>query len=215
MSKIHEIRPSSWDHLKLHQILRDWRDKRVLVIGDVGVDRYVLGLVERISPEAPVPIVLVQEEQLKLGLAANVADNVQALEAEAVLVGVVGKDRSAQDFRVLLKGAGVSSGSLITDSSRRTVLKERVVSDRQQLLRVDYESQHGLEPRVEKQVLSKISELLRSCDVVLLEDYAKGFLSKSLASEIFRRARAAGKIVTVDPHPKSPLGNYRGAHVLT
>ncbi|MGZ3689624.1 MAG: hypothetical protein ACXVBW_15075, partial [Bdellovibrionota bacterium] len=99
MSKIHEIRPSSWDHLKLHQILRDWRDKRVLVIGDVGVDRYVLGLVERISPEAPVPIVLVQEEQLKLGLAANVADNVQALEAEAVLVGVVGKDRSAQDFR--------------------------------------------------------------------------------------------------------------------
>ncbi|MGZ3688191.1 MAG: bifunctional heptose 7-phosphate kinase/heptose 1-phosphate adenyltransferase, partial [Bdellovibrionota bacterium] len=76
-------------------------------------------------------------------------------------------------------------------------------------------SQHGLEPRVEKQVLSKISELLRSCDVVLLEDYAKGFLSKSLASEIFRRARAAGKIVTVDPHPKSPLGNYRGAHVLT
>src|SRR5882724_2200121 len=92
---------------RIKEILKAIRGRKVLVIGDVGVDRYTTGLVERISPEAPVPIVLVEEEKLKLGLAANVADNVQALGGVPLLVGVVGKDRAAQDFKGLLRAAGI------------------------------------------------------------------------------------------------------------
>src|ERR1700676_4730888 len=115
-----EVQPTQWNRPRLSGFLNGIRGRRVLVIGDVGVDRYTIGTVERISPEAPVPIVLVQEEQLKLGLAANVADNIKALGGVPLLVGVVGRDRGAQDFRVLLRQVGVSPTHLVVDRSRRT-----------------------------------------------------------------------------------------------
>src|SRR6186997_2865931 len=121
MQTRHEWSPRSvgWDRDRLEGVLSACAGKRILVIGDVGLDRYTIGLVERISPEAPVPIVLVEEEKLKLGLAANVADNVQALGGVAWLTGVVGKDRTAEDFRALLKGAGIKPAFLVVDPSRR------------------------------------------------------------------------------------------------
>src|SRR6185312_1937250 len=128
--KMHPITPSSWDRGRLSQLIVQNQNKRILVVGDVGLDRYTIGSVERISPEAPVPIVLVQEEKLKLGLAANVADNITALGATPYLVGVVGKDRPADDFRELLKSRGIKTQYLVADSTRRTVLKERIVSER-------------------------------------------------------------------------------------
>ena len=176
------LHPSTWNKERLKAILRGKLGKKVLVIGDVGVDRYTIGVVERISPEAPVPIVLVTSEQFKLGLAANVADNIKVLGGVPLLVGIVGQDRSATDFRQLLKGAGVGSSHLIVDRSRRTVLKDRVVSDRQQLLRVDFESPHPIAREVEKSVLDKIEALLPQVDAVIIEDYAKGLLSERLSS---------------------------------
>lgn len=214
--KIELIRPQDWERGRLREILRRKMPRRkVLVIGDVGVDRYTIGSVERISPEAPVPIVRVEDEQHKLGLAANVADNVQALGGIPLLVGVVGEDRTAQDFKKLLKVSSIGSQHLIADSRRRTVLKERVVSDRQQLLRVDYETHGPLQSSVEARLLKKVNQLLPSCDCVVVEDYAKGLLSERLAHAIFAASKKAGKFVAVDPNQKTSLSFYRGASVLT
>ncbi len=190
-------------------------NKKILVAGDVGVDKYTIGLVERISPEAPVPIVLVDEEKRKLGLAANVADNVRALGGIPLLTGIVGKDVAAADFRGLLESAGISSRHLVVDPSRRTVFKERIVSERQQLLRVDYESQFPVSRQVERQILARARLLLRHGDAVILEDYAKGTLSGEVASGLFKLAKNAGKFVAVDPNGKTPVERYRGAFVLT
>ncbi len=215
MPKIDRIHPGSWNKAKLKQILKQAAGKKILVIGDVGVDRYTNGIVERISPEAPVPIVTVQSEQHKLGLAANVADNVRALGAQAFLVGVIGGDRSAHDFKSLLKSAGISSSHLITDKSRRTVLKERVVSDRQQLIRVDYENQTSISSEVEKKLLQQIRKLISQVDAVILEDYAKGVLTQHFAHAVIAIAKKAKKVIAVDPNTKTPAGYYKGAYVLT
>lgn len=214
-AKFEVILSHRWDRKRLESILSGQRGKRILVIGDVGVDRYTVGVVERISPEAPVPIVLVESEQLKLGLAANVADNIVVLGGTPLLVGVVGKDRAGTDFRALLRSSGIKSTGLITDPRRRTVLKERVVSDRQQLLRIDFESQFPVGSAVEAQILARVTALLPRVDAVVLEDYAKGMLSTRLIQSIFKRSRAAGKLIAVDPNAKSELEAYRGATFLT
>lgn len=213
--RFEQMHPSAWDKTRLRAVLEKKLSGKVLVVGDIGVDRYTVGLVERISPEAPVPVVLVQDEQLKLGLAANVADNVQALGGTPWLVGVLGSDRGGQDFRNLLKSVGISSVHLVTDRSRRTVLKDRVVSERQQLLRIDHESAHAIDRAVEEQVIAKVRSLIPRSDAVILEDYAKGLVSRKLASEIFSLARRHRKTVTVDPNSKTPVESYKGASVLT
>ena len=205
----------TWNKHRMREILHACAGKTILVVGDVGVDRYTLGTVERISPEAPVPVVSVEDEQLKLGLAANVADNIRALGGRPCLVGVVGRDRSAQDFRALLKNQKIAASYLITDPTRRTVVKERIVSERQQLLRVDYESVHPIAKEIESAILKKVRESISQADVLILQDYAKGMLSEGLAKSIFSIAKAAGKAVAVDPNAKTPVHFYRGAYVLT
>jgi rfaE bifunctional protein kinase chain/domain len=211
-----EMRAGDWERGRLKELLRrKMRMRRVLVVGDVGVDRYTIGAVERISPEAPVPIVLVQEELLKLGLAANVADNVQALGGIPLLLGVVGEDRIVQDFKKLLRATRISAQHLVLDPHRRTVLKERIVSDRQQLLRVDYETLTPLAPATQAQVLKHFKKLLADCDVVVLEDYQKGLIDEHSAGQLIRAARKAGKVVAVDPNAKTPVAWYRGATFLT
>ncbi len=213
--KFETIPPSHWNKTLLRKALADLSRKRILVIGDVGIDRYTIGDVERISPEAPVPVVWVQEEKHKLGLAANVADNVKTLGGIPFLVGLVGRDRGAQDFRALLRSASIVSNHLVVDATRRTVLKERVVSDRQQLLRIDYESKHELGAVSERALLTKIRALVRRVDGVILEDYGKGMVTRALAREVFSICRKAGRFVAVDPNPRTPLDFYRGATVLT
>jgi rfaE bifunctional protein kinase chain/domain len=213
--KVRPINGSDWDRPRLKKVLHSFGDKKILVIGDVGIDRYIMGSVERISPEAPVPIVAVQEERLKLGLAANVADNVKTLGGTPLLVGLIGSDRAADDFRGLLKNAGISSGYLVRDGERRTVLKERIVSERQQLLRVDYENLEAISAKTEKLFLQKLKELVSRADAVILEDYAKGLLSRKLAHEIFVAAKKKGKIVAVDPNVKTGVAFYKGATLLT
>ncbi len=200
---------------RLEALLSNFSKKRVLVVGDVGIDRYTVGEVERISPEAPVPIVRVTGEMHKLGLASNVADNIQALSSHCHLVGTIGKDRFAGEFKALLSKMKVSTRGLIVDSTRRTIVKERVVSDRQQLLRVDYESPHAVSPKIEKQILARVKSLIRECDIVILQDYAKGMVSRELAQEIFSIARRAKKIIAVDPNQKTPANYYEGASFIT
>jgi rfaE bifunctional protein kinase chain/domain len=203
---------------RFQKLVKDFSRRRILVVGDIGIDRYVTGAVERISPEAPVPVVFVTSEVHKLGLAANVSDNIRALGGDSELVGVVGKDRNASEIRGLLKQAKISDRGLIADVGRRTIVKERIVSDRQQLLRIDYETPSPVGSRAESAILTRVKAALRgrtAADAVIVQDYAKGMLSVGLVRAIVKAARAARKPVLMDPNAKSSLEFYAGATFMT
>jgi rfaE bifunctional protein kinase chain/domain len=210
-----ELSPARWNEKRLTDALSAFDGKKILVVGDVGVDRYTEGRVERISPEAPVPILQVTGEKHKLGLAANVADNIQAVGGTPMLVGLVGTDSGGETFRKLLREVGISDRNLVTDSSRRTILKERIVSDRQQLLRVDYEDPHAISSEMDQRVLDEVERALSASDTLIIEDYAKGLLKPSLCAEIVSMARSKKKWIAADPNPRSPVSNYRGVSLLT
>src|ERR1700742_1085321 len=159
---------------------------RLIVVGDVGIDEYVLGDVRRISPEAPVPVLEVQTQDSRLGLAANVAQNVASLGGEALLVAVVGQDAAADQFRGMLKSADVSPDHLIVDSSRPTTRKLRVMSGHHHIVRVDYEHKKYLSPDVERQLVDKVKSLLPKADGVIVQDYAKGALNEESLQAIIQ-----------------------------
>lgn len=200
---------------KLSNHFNAFKKLKVLIVGDVGIDRYTHGVVERISPEAPVPVVRVTEERLKLGLAANVAENISLFGAEVELVGLIGEDRWSVDFLKLLKDRKLSSQGLVKDSSRQTIVKERVVSDRQQLLRVDYETTGEISQKIEKSIFKKIENGLKTADIFIIQDYAKGMLTAPLMEKMLNAAKSKGVIVAVDPNAKSPAELYRTCSFLT
>jgi D-glycero-beta-D-manno-heptose-7-phosphate kinase len=188
---------------------------RLIVVGDVGIDEYVLGDVRRISPEAPVPVLEVQSQDSRLGLAANVAQNVASLGGEALLVAVVGQDGAADQFRGMLKSADVAPDHLIVDSSRPTTRKLRVMSGHHHIVRVDYEHKKYISAEVEKRLVEKVKSLLAKADGVIIEDYAKGALSEVSLQAIISASHAAGKKVFVDPNRSTPASFYNGADVIT
>jgi D-glycero-beta-D-manno-heptose-7-phosphate kinase len=182
---------------------------RVLVVGDAMLDRYFFGDVERISPEAPVPVVRVTREEARLGGAANVALNVKALGANATLITVVGNDEPAVRLQGLLREKGVDS-ILGTDAKLHTCVKLRIIGRAQQLVRVDFESQPDHE--VLADMLSDYSRVLPQHDAVLFSDYGKGGLAH--IPRMIELARAAGKPVLVDPKGVDYV-RYTGATVIT
>lgn len=199
----------------LKELVNGFAGKKIGVIGDIGVDRYTHGLVERISPEAPVPIVLVESEHLKLGIASNVADNVQALGGIPLLLGAVGEDRAAEDFYKLLDQLNISKKWIISDRTRRTVLKERIVSGSQQLLRVDYEHTHPLNLHARNSFLKNLVDICQEASVLIVEDYAKGLLDEELIQTTIKAASSRGVPVLVDPNEKTSLSCYKGAFLIT
>jgi rfaE bifunctional protein kinase chain/domain len=182
---------------------------RVLVVGDVMLDRYWYGDATRISPEAPVPVLLWQREEMRPGGAANVARNCAALGARTRLLSVVGRDAAGGAIARLLKREGVTA-SLHRDASIRTTQKLRVVHRKHQLLRVDMESPPSKEVLASK--LAEFRAALADCDVVLLSDYGKGGLAHIVT--MIREARKAGRRVLVDPKGDD-YARYKGASVLT
>ena len=196
-------------------LLSDFKTRRIAVLGDVGIDRYTQGTVDRISPEAPVPIVFVQSEFLKLGLATNVADNIVALGGKPEIVGVVGKDKDAHDLIALMKVKKLSSSRLIVDPSRRTILKERIVAETQQMLRVDYESTHPVASSIQKKVQDAFLKSILTADALIIEDYAKGLLTQSMIKVAISAAKKRKIPVLIDPHQRTPVEWYQGATVLT
>ena len=182
---------------------------RVLVVGDAMLDRYWFGQVERISPEAPVPVVLVQREEERLGCAANVALNVRRLGAGATLLTVMGDDEPAHALVRLLQREGVQR-VLGQDPALRTTIKLRVVGRSQQLLRVDFENRPDHE--LLAQMLDDFERVLPEHDAVLFSDYGKGGLTH--IPRMIELARAAGKPVLIDPKG-SDYGRYAGATVIT
>ena len=182
---------------------------RVLVVGDAMLDRYWFGAVERISPEAPVPVVRVNREEERLGGAANVALNVKALGARTTLLTAVGDDEPARSLRRLLEREGIVS-LLGSDPKLYTIVKLRVIGRSQQLIRVDFENQP--EHEVLAQMLADYERVLPDHDAVLFSDYGKGGLTH--IPRMIELARAAGRPVLVDPKG-SDYGSYAGADVIT
>jgi len=201
------------DYISTH--LPRLKNGRVLIVGDVGVDEYVLGQVRRISPEAPVPVVEVESEEARLGLSANVAQNVSSLGGEPLLLGVIGADACGDLLRRLLAEAQVSSDNLIVDQSRPTTRKLRVMVQNHHIVRVDYERRQFLSKEFEKLVISRVRELMPTLSSVIIQDYAKGVISENLAQAVIQEAKANKKPVLVDPHRTTPLSYYRGADLMT
>lgn len=182
-------------------ILRKLENRYVLIIGDVMLDRYLMGHVSRISPEAPVPVVLQQETHDRLGGAANVALNIRALGAEPILCSVVGDDPDGYALQRMLAPAGMSSEGLIFSKTRKTTVKTRVLGNNQQILRIDQEDAHDLQAAEEHELIRRVSGILDKypADAVIFQDYNKGVLTASVIGTLLDIARQQGILTTVDP----------------
>jgi D-beta-D-heptose 7-phosphate kinase/D-beta-D-heptose 1-phosphate adenosyltransferase len=188
---------------------------RVLVVGDVMVDQFTVGRVSRISPEAPVPVVAFERDEFRAGGAANVALNIRALGAEPDLIGLVGADAGADHLRDLLSAADVKRQGLMTDDTRRTTTKVRVVTTRnQQVARVDYESDEPPSARIEDALIDQVEARVRRAAAVVVSDYLKGIVTRRLMASLVAVAQEHGVPVLVDP--KIPhLEFYAGATLVT
>lgn len=195
-------------------ILDNLSKTKVLVVGDVILDRYWWGNVDRISPEAPVPIVRLDRTTLAAGGAANVAANIAGLGAEALLLGVVGEDIEANMLAGELEKAGVSPSHLVLAPRRPTVVKTRIIAHSQQVVRVDQEIDRTLDKEVKGILVSALRQLLPACDIVVVSDYDKGVLADDVLTEVIMQAKAAGKTVLVDPKGRE-YDKYRGATMIT
>jgi D-beta-D-heptose 7-phosphate kinase / D-beta-D-heptose 1-phosphate adenosyltransferase len=201
-------------HKVLFDLLDSFHRARVLVLGDVMLDRFVYGSVERISPEAPIPVMAVKHSVDMPGGAANVARNAATLGAQVTLLGVVGEDAAAQDLRLQLGRVPSITPCLIGDTSRPTTLKTRHVADRQQILRSDIESREPLSSDTAARILAEYRAAIQSADIVILSDYGKGTLSDQVVREAITVARQEIKRILVDPKSRTFL-RYAGATVLT
>lgn len=189
-------------------------DKKILVLGDIGIDKYTFGEVSRISPEAPVPVLEVTKEWNKLGLAANISDNLKALNMNSLLCGVMGEDRHAQLMEELLEEKDLSTWGLVRDESRPTTFKERVTTSGQQICRIDYERARPLTQEIEKKLLDRVAEFLPDCQAVIIEDYAKGVLGRDLITQVRQLAHQQNKMLAIDPGVSTPAEFYRGVDLL-
>jgi rfaE bifunctional protein kinase chain/domain len=198
----------------LSSAVRKFRGKRILVIGDLMLDRFVWGSVNRISPEAPVPVVEIGKETTCLGGAANVAANIRSLGGIPVPVGVIGDDFEGRRLRHEFRIVGSPVSGLLVDRGRATSVKTRIIAHHQQVCRTDREDRSPLSAMMLRRLAARFRKTLPSCAAVVVSDYAKGLISPSLLRDVLPAARAAGKIVCVDPKLKD-LGLYRPATVIT
>jgi rfaE bifunctional protein kinase chain/domain len=188
--------------------------KKILIVGDVGLDEYVMGEVRRISPEAPVPVLEVNGEDMRLGLAANVAQNVASLGGIPMLVSVVGDDTGANLLKELSLKNGVSWDFMIVDKSRPTTRKTRVMAKHHHLVRVDYELKKYLSEESESQLIAIIQKNVHLADCVIIEDYAKGVISRSVVEKISAICKKAQKKLMVDPHRDKAGAFYQGVDLI-
>lgn len=186
----------------------------ILVVGDVGVDKYTYGHVTRISPEAPVPVLEVSREWMKLGLAANVSDNLQSLEVKSTLCGVIGDDSNGNLFESLLEESQLLTWGIIRDSERMTTFKERVVTEVQQVCRVDYETKGPICNDTYYRLKDRFDEFSSSHSAIILEDYGKGLFRKNVVEYIIEKAKESKKLLAVDPSRTTPPQYYKGANLL-
>jgi len=187
---------------------------RILILGDIMLDEYLHGRVSRISPEAPVPVVEIATEQLSLGGAANVANNIAALGNEPYLVGIVGQDDASIKLSQLLKEKGISRDYLINDENRRTTIKTRILANAQQVVRADREDVIEISDDIERLILNKFEALVDKIDGVIISDYGKGVITASLLDKIIPVCREKKIFVGVDPK-ESHFFRYKNVSTVT
>ena len=199
---------------RVAQILAAAQGKRVMVLGDVMLDRYLWGSVSRISPEAPVPVVDILEETIRLGGAANVANNVASLGAACTIYGVVGRDEDGLGLARRMEGNGIDASGLVTDPGRPTTVKTRIIAHSQQVVRADRESRREVDEGAGRQLRDRVLGDLGTFDAVVISDYGKGVITQPLLGELIPKARRAGRIVSVDPK-EAQFKNYKGVSLIT
>ncbi|MGD8238984.1 MAG: PfkB family carbohydrate kinase [Armatimonadota bacterium] len=199
---------------RLTSILDDIRGRRVLVVGDLILDEYLWGRTERISPEAPIPIVDIERRSTGPGGAANAARSIAALGGEVAIAGVIGNDDTGPQLLRALAGIGIEDGGVVTDASRPTTRKTRVLAHSQQVVRLDYEDRSTISEAVCDQLLQRLVPLLDDVHGVVVSDYDKGALSPALTEGLFGEAAARGLTVVVDPKPNN-VRLFCGATVVT
>ena len=181
------------------------KDKKVLIIGDVMVDAYLMGSVDRISPEAPVPVVFVEGRKSRMGGAANVALNIRALGAEPFLCSVIGSDTRGDEFIALMAKRKMKDSGIVRSRSRPTTTKFRVIGNNVQMLRVDEEVDYYISRHEEKELLSRITKIINEegIDAIIFEDYDKGSITPTLIKAIVKMAKKRNIIITVDPKKRN------------
>ncbi len=188
-----------------HKIFKAFNDLRVLIVGDVMLDNYIWGAVDRISPEAPVPVVNVKKKDFRLGGAANVALNVHALGATPILCAVIGDDDDGKKLVQRLNDMGLNKDGIVISSHRPTTVKTRIIASDQHVVRVDEESDSAVNEWEEKALLERIQKLLPLCQVVIFEDYDKGVLNQTIIEKTIQLANELGIPTVVDPKKRNFL----------
>lgn len=197
-----------------HSIISGFAGKRILVVGDVMLDLYIRGEVERISPEAPVPVVRISAESSVPGGAANVANNISSLGGSPILAGVIGADPEGKRLRALLRERKIDGRGLVVDRGRSTVTKSRVVAGHQQVVRIDRESPDEIGPDLQERLFESVREISGKIDGIILEDYAKGVFDQDLIDRLIVLARDRGCFLVVDPNSRRRF-SYRGARLVS
>ena len=170
--------------MKINKVFEKIKGKKIIIIGDSMVDSYVLGEINRNSPEAPVPIVDVKQEDTKLGGAANVALNIQSLGMEPILCSVIGDDKDGENFLKLCKKNNLDTTGIIVDYNRKTTNKKRVIVNKKHILRIDNEETNYIEPEIREKFVNNIEKLISNNKIIIFQDYDKGVISKELIEEI-------------------------------
>ncbi len=184
---------------RIDELFRKMEGKRIAVIGDLMLDRYIWGSVSRISPEAPVPVIDMENEQARLGGAANVAKNIKSLGGDPLLVGVIGPDNSGKQLFEIIRESQFSPDGIVVDPSRPTTVKTRVIAHAQHVVRIDRELKTDISHIIQEKILDVLRSNIDSIDGIILEDYNKGVVVEHLIKQVIDLANQNGKIITVDP----------------
>lgn len=202
------------DQGRLKSIFEAMSSKTILVIGDLMLDHYIWGRVERISPEAPVPVVEVHEEKFKLGGAGNVANNLLSLGASVLMTGVKGNDPHGDILMSILEESGIPTGKILTDPLKGTIVKTRVIAHTQQVVRLDREDSSVIPERLREEMVREVQDCIRRVDAIIISDYAKGVVSRELIKEVVDLTRSNGVLVCVDPKERN-FPFYTNVDVIT
>ncbi len=200
---------------RIDNVFEEFKNTKILVIGDVMIDCYLTGKVTRISPEAPVPIVNVESRSYRLGGAANVALNLKSLGADPILCSVIGSDSKAKVFYNLMEDSELTSDAIVPMYGRRTTIKYRIIGNNSHIARVDDERVQQLKEREKRQFLTTVEQIIdhNNIDAIIFEDYDKGIFSKDLISEIISFAKKKDIFIAVDPKEKN-FNNYIGVNLF-
>jgi rfaE bifunctional protein kinase chain/domain len=201
-------------HASFAKTLSRFDKANVLVLGDIMMDRFIWGKVSRISPEAPVPVVLVEKETFLLGGAANVVNNIHSLGGKVLPCGIVGDDEMGQKVISELTRIGIETRGIFVEEGRQTTVKTRIVAHQQQVVRIDRETAGPLKPSTLRNLSEFLRESMKSLHGIILSDYGKGLLTKDLIRSTIRRAKETDRFVLVDPKVKN-FFHYKGATVVT